>query len=109
MCCARVSSFLLARATPGQQLLLLLARETILCLRWNFLLSMGKQLPNIWGLGTICFHNFSGRPDSVFRRHAMPPVLILGHNGDTMAVNGIVPRNRACEMVALPKQKTKSE
>ena len=78
MCSARLSSFLLARATPGLQLLLLLARATILCLRWNFLLSKGKQLPNFLGSGTICFYNFSERPDSVFRGHAVPPALILG-------------------------------
>ena len=102
MCCARVFSFLLARVTTGLQLLLL-TRATILWLRRNSLLSIRKHLAILRGPWHNHFHNFRGKSDSVFRGHAMPPVLILGHdggkNGGTMAVPVIVPQDRAGEIV----------
>ena len=65
------------------QLLLLLARAARLCLRWNFLFSIGKQPLNFLKGGTIT-HNFPGKSDSKFKGHVVSPAIILGHNGGTI-------------------------
>ena len=73
-----------------------LARVAIKCLRWHSFLKIGKQLTNLWGPGTVQWHNFSGKSDSVFREYAVPPAITRGTTGgtlpDTNPLKGFVKR-----------------
>ena len=56
--------------------------------------SIGKHLPIFLGPGTVQWHNFSGKSDSVFRRYSVALAIPRGTMGGTLPDTNLV---RLCE------------
>ena len=52
--------------------------------------NIGEHLAIFLGGGTVGFHNFSGKSDSVFRRYAVPPAIPRGTTGGTLSDTNLV-------------------
>ena len=98
--CARVSFLPASRHSKAQADFFFFQVAHCVCVSLFFSRPRGESVPEVELFtqhrqrsgyfsrsGTVGFHNFPGKSDSVFRGHTVPVASILRHNGGTMVAH----------------------